>query len=269
MRIARFSFNNVPRYAFVQNDKNDGNDYLVELDGHPLSGQQVQPTGQRYRLDAEGVRLLSPVIPSKIYGLAKNYRDSSADAGQPSGVRSREPLDDMTIFMKSSTSVVGPDDPIVCPSFSKDMGYEPELVVIMGKMAKNVSEVDAMDYVFGFTCGNDLTLRDVQQDDPMWTRAKGFDTSCPLGPWIETDLRYENTSISLKLNGKEITEAAGVTTDMIYSIPQQIAYISSFATLLPGDAIMTGTPHKSGRISERDEVIVGIKGIGELRNVAI
>ncbi|OZG48754.1 fumarylacetoacetate hydrolase family protein [Bombiscardovia coagulans] len=262
MRIARFSINNTPRYAFVQKDANDGKDYLIELDGYPLNGQQVQPTGQRYALDADGVRLLAPVIPSKIYGMAFNYRDHAPKTAQMGSSH-------MHVFLKPSTSVIGPDDPIICPSSSKEVEFEPELVVVMGRVAKNVSEADAMDYVLGFTCGNDLTLRDCQRDDLTWALAKGFDTSCPLGPWIETDFSYADARISCTRNGQELADAGGITADFIHSIPEQIAFISSFATLLPGDAIMTGAPHKSAQLHPFDEAVVHIEGIGDLRNILV
>ena len=173
------------------------------------------------------------------------------------------------LFMKPSTSVIGPDDPIVKPSYSKDMNYEPEVAVVMGRMARKVSANEAMDYVLGYTCVNDVTLRDLQKNDPMWTRCKGFDTACPLGPWIETDLDYRDAQISFKLNGEEVPEASGTTANLIHSIPEQIAFISSFATLLPGDVIMTGTPNATGSLKNRDEATVQVEGIGYLRNVVI
>ncbi|RBP99474.1 fumarylacetoacetate hydrolase family protein [Bifidobacterium xylocopae] len=268
MRIARFSINDTPHYAFVQRDANDGKDYLVELRGYPLAGQ-VEPTGQRYPLDADGVRLLAPVIPSKIYGLAFNYRAhaEAIAAGNPD--IKPQPAEQMTVFMKPSTSVIGPDDPIVLPSYSQDMNFEPELAVVIGRMARRVAKNDAMDYVLGYTCVNDLTLRDLQGSDPMWTRAKGFDSSCPLGPWIETELDWANAGISFQRNGEDVPEATGSTANLIHSVPEQIAFISSFATLLPGDVIMTGTPSASGQLHSRDEATVTIEGIGSLRNVVI
>ena len=269
MRIARFSIGNTPRYAFVQEDKQDGKDYLVELSGYPLTGQQVEPTGKRYALDDENVRLLAPVIPSKIYGAAKNYRAHAAYMAEKGQAVNSEPPERLMVFMKPSTSVIGPDDPIIRPSYSKDMNYEPEVAVVIGRIARKVSEAEAMDYVLGYTCVNDVTLRDLQQDDPMWTRCKGFDTACPLGPWIETDLDYRDARISFRLNGEEVPEASGTTANLIHSIPEQIAFISSFATLLPGDVIMTGTPNASGSLQGRDEATVHVDGIGDLRNVVI
>ncbi|MFD0705643.1 fumarylacetoacetate hydrolase family protein [Alloscardovia venturai] len=269
MRIARFSHDETVSYAFVQKDEADGKDYLVELSGYPLGSNPVSPTGQRFALDGEGIRLLAPVIPSKVYGLAKNYEAHAEYMGEIKGMKGVHAPEDMVIFSKPSTSVIGPDDPIVFPKFSKDMNFEPELAVVIGRIAKNVSESDAMKYVLGFTCVNDVTLRDLQGDDPTWTRAKGFDTSCPLGPWIETDVNYKDAKISFTLNGEDVPEASGTTANLIHSVESQIAFISSFATLLPGDVILTGTPYATGSLHPGDEAIVHVEGIGDLRNVIV
>lgn len=269
MRIARFSLNDSPRYAFVQYDEAEEKDYLVEIDGYPLSSAQVRPTGNRYALDAEGIRLLAPVIPSKVFGLAKNYEAHAQfmhEAGHSDIAHAPE---DMMIFTKPSTAVIGPDDPIVFPSCSNDMNFEPEVAVVIGRIAKNVSVNEAMDYVLGFTCVNDVTLRDLQGKDPMWTRAKGFDTACPLGPWIETELNWRDAHISFTLNGEDVPEASGTTANLIHGIPEQIAAISSFSTLLPGDVILTGTPNASGSLRPGDEAIVHVEGLGDLRNVVV
>ena len=269
MRLARFSLNDSPRYAFVQKDENDGKDYLVELDGHPLAGDQVTPTGNRYALDADGIRLLAPVIPSKVYGLAKNYEAHAQFMHEAGHSEIAHAPENMVISTKPFTSVIGPDDPIVYPACSKDMNFEPEVAVVMGRIAKNVSVENAMDYVLGFTCVNDVTLRDLQGIDPTWTRAKGFDTSCPLGPWIQTDLNWADAKISFSLNGQDVPEASGTTAKLIHSIPQQIAAISSFSTLLPGDVILTGTPNASGHLDPGDEAAVHVEGIGTLRNIVV
>ena len=142
MRIARFNHDDTVSYAFVQKDDNDGKDYLIELDGYPLGAQPVSPTGRRFAADGDGIRLLSPVIPSKVYGLAKNYKDPSANIAG-SDASGQFPV----IFTKPATSVIGPDDPIVLPAFSRSMNYEPELAVVIGRIAKNVSAADAMSYV--------------------------------------------------------------------------------------------------------------------------
>lgn len=269
MRIARYTLNDHLNYAFVQKDPSDGKDYLVTLDGYPLSNHQVKPTGERHALDEEGIRLLSPVIPSKIFGLAKNYRAHAAFMAGKGWSHDPEPPEQMAIFTKPSTSVIGPDDPIVLPSFSDDMNYEPEVAVVIGRIAKNVPESTALEHVLGYTCVNDVTLRDLQGGDPMWTRAKGFDTSCPLGPWIQTDLDPANSAISFTLNGQNVPGASGNTANLIHSIPEQVAFISSFSTLLPGDVIMTGTPNASGSLKPGDETVVHVRGIGDLRNVVV
>lgn len=268
MRIARFSYNNVPQYAFVQNDKSDGKDYLIALDGHPLSQQGVQPSGERYALDSDGIRLLAPVIPSKVLGLAKNY-DTRADVERVGRLAVSHRPEDMVIFSKPSTSVIGPDDPIVLPKCARSMNFEPEVAVVIGKIAKHVSVEDAMNHVLGFTCVNDVTLLDCAGEDPMWTRAKGFDTSCPLGPWITTDFTWEDAHISFTLNGSRVSEAEGTTARLIHSIPEQIAAISDFTTLLPGDVILTGTPYASGLLQPGDEAVVTVEGIGSLRNIVV
>ena len=154
--------------------------------------------------------------------------------------------EDMMIFMKPSTSVIGPDDPIVMPGASHDMNYEPEVAVVIGRIAKNVPVERAMDYVLGFTCTNDVTLRDLQKLDPMWTRAKGFDTGLPAGPVDSDRARLAGCADLVQLNGEDVPEASGTTANLIHGIPEQIAAISSYATLLPGDVILTGTPHASG-----------------------
>ena len=271
MRLARFSLNDSPRYAFVQKDETDGKDYLIELDGHPLAGDQVKPTGTRYPVDGDGIRLLSPVIPSKVYGLAKNYEAHAQFMHEAGHSEIAHAPEDMVIFTKPSTSVIGPDDPIVYPACSKDMNFEPEVAVVMGRIAKNVTVENAMDYVLGFTCVNDVTLRDLQGIDPTWTRAKGFDTSCPLGPWIvmRDDLDWKDAKISFTLNGEDVPMASGTTANLSHGIPEQIAAISSFSTLLPGDVIMTGTPNASGHLDPGDETIVHVEGIGDLRNVIV
>ena len=244
MRIARFSLNDKPRYAFVQQDPADGKDYLIELDGYPFGAAPVKPTGERYALDADGLRLLAPVIPSKVYGLAKNYEAHAQFMHESGHSEIAHAPEDMVIFSKPSTSVIGPDDPIVIPSYSNDMNFEPEVAVIMGRIAKNVPVEKAMDYVLGFTCVNDVTLRDLQGLDPMWTRAKGFDTSCPIGPWIQTELDWKDAKISFTLNGEDVPMASGTTANLIHGIPEQIAAISSFSTLLPGDVIHDRHPER-------------------------
>lgn len=264
MRIARFIHgNDHPQYAFVQQDTEDGKDYLVVLSGYPFAGQQVVPTGERYPLDSDGIRLLAPLLPSKIYGIENNW--SSQHKGP------LEPLTSsgMNIYMKPSSSISGPDDPIVFPDWSQDITYGPTLAVVIGRLTRNISERDALNHVLGYMCANDLCARDNEKHDHSGVRAHGFDTSTPVGPWIQTHLDPENTNISLSINGETIASACGTTADLLYSAAQQISYISSFATLLPGDIILTGTPAETNALRVGDETIVHIDGLGSLRNIVV
>ena len=192
-----------------------------------------------------------------MYGLAKNYEAHARfmhDAGHSDIKHAPE---DMAIFSKPSTSVIGFDDPIIYPAGSNDMNFEPEVAVVISRITKNVTVENAMDYVLGFTCVNDVTLRDLQGLGSMWTRAKGFDTSCPLSPWIVT----RDAKISFTPNGEDVPMASGTTANLIHGIPEQIAAISSFATLLPGEVILTGTPNASGHLDPGDETVVTVEGM--------
>lgn len=285
MRIARFvktgeKADSQPRYAFVNTDKTDGKDYLIELNGYPLSAQQVSLTGNRYPVDGEGIRLLAPLLPSKVYGVMKNYRKPSseqaggqapADSEQPAAQVStaEEPAEQMLLFTKPSTAICGPDDPIVFPEWAGSIHYEAEVCAVMGRMARNVSEKDALKYVLGYTCVNDVTAYDVKGDDPFLVRSKGFDTACPIGPWIETDLDPANAEISFSLNGENQPAAHGTTAHLLHSIAQQVSFISQFATLLPGDMILTGCADPTGELNPGDEAVVTVAGIGSLRNVVV
>ncbi len=272
MRIARFVIDKTdgndenpgstrPAYAFVQKDEGDSHDYLVEVAGYPLSSQQVQLTGKRYPLDGEGVRLLAPVLPSKIYGVMKNHRAQ--------GDTARHDPHEMLIFSKPSTAVAGPDDPIRWPDWAGQIHYEAELAVIIGRPGRNIPVEKALDHVLGYTATNDVTAYDVQGADPFLTRSKGFDTACPLGPWIQTELNPDDARIEFLLNGQKQEKACGSTKELIYSVAEQISYISTFATLLPGDVILTGCMDPTGVLHDRDEAEVRIEGLGSLHNVVL
>ena len=268
MRIARFVIEKSdgtsasrPSYAFVQKDENGSQDYLVELAGYPLGSQQVQLTGKRYPVDGEGVRLLAPILPSKIYGVMKNHR---AD-----GDTSKHDPADMLIFSKPSTAVAGPDDPIRWPKWAGEIHYEAELAVVIGRPGKNIPREKALDHVLGYTCTNDVTAYNVTGTDPFLARSKGFDTACPLGPWIQTDLNPDDAHISFFLNDQKQDKACGSTKELIYSVANQVSFISTFATLLPGDVILTGCIDPTGVLHDRDEAEVRIDGIGSLHNVVL
>jgi 2-keto-4-pentenoate hydratase/2-oxohepta-3-ene-1,7-dioic acid hydratase in catechol pathway len=213
------------------------------------------PTGEEVPFD--DVRLLAPVLPSKLVCIGRNYAAHAAEFGMEVP---EEPL----VFLKPSTAVIGPHDPIRLLSVSRRVDYEGELAVVVGALARHVRAEDAARYVLGYTCANDVTLRDLQKKDGQWARAKGFDGSCPLGPWIETDLDPTDVRVETRLNG-EIRQA-GQTTDMIFGVATLIEYITSFMTLLPGDAILTGTPEGVGRLSPGDTVEVEVDGVGTLSN---
>jgi len=203
------------------------------------------------------VRLEAPCMPKKAVCVGLNYRDHADEFRQtiPSSP---------VLFIKPSTSLLSPGKAIQYPSMSKRVDYEAELVVVIGKLAKNIAENEALDYVLGYTCGNDVTARDLQPQNGQWTVAKSFDTFMPLGPWIETDLDPSNLHIRSLLNG-EVRQSSS-TANLIFNVPSLIAYISQIMTLEPGDVIMTGTPSGVGPMKKGDHIVVEIEGIGKLEN---
>ncbi len=250
MKIARFSHQDAIRYGIVDDDE------LVVLAGDPMFAG-FDTTGERVPL--ADVALLAPVIPrSKVVCVGKNYADHAAEMGGEAPV---EPL----LFLKPNTAVIGTGDVIIRPPQSQNTHFEGELAVVIGRIAKNVPAERAADYVFGYTAANDVTARDLQRSDGQWARAKGFDTFCPLGPVIETDLDPAAV-VTTRLNG-EIAQQ-GPITDMIHSVADIIAYASAAFTLLPGDVVLTGTPAGVGPFQAGDTIEVEISGIGVLRNTA-
>lgn len=213
-------------------------------------------TSEEVPLDT--VRLLAPVEATKILCIGLNYVDHAKEFGKPIPV---EPL----LFLKPASSVIGPQGNIVYPPQTENLHYEAELAIVIGKEAKNISEDEAKEYIFGYTVGNDVTARDLQNKDGQWSRAKGFDTFCPLGPWIETEVHNpDNLDIRLNLNG--IVKQESNTNNMVFNCSEILAYLSSIMTLLPGDVIMTGTPAGIGPMEVGDIVKVTIQGIGTLEN---
>jgi 2-keto-4-pentenoate hydratase/2-oxohepta-3-ene-1,7-dioic acid hydratase in catechol pathway len=162
--------------------------------------------------------------------------------------------------------VIGPGDPIPLLPVSRRVDYEGELAVVIGRLARRVRTEDAFRYVLGYTCGNDVSLRDLQAKDGQWTRAKGFDGSCPLGPWVETELDPNDVRIETRVNGE--TRQFATTADMVFGVGTILEFITTFMTLLPGDVIMTGTPEGVGKLEPGDRVEVEIDGIGVLTNIA-
>jgi 2-keto-4-pentenoate hydratase/2-oxohepta-3-ene-1,7-dioic acid hydratase in catechol pathway len=235
---------------------------LVEGDYvRPLRGtffQDPVPTGEEIPLiDA---RLLAPVIPSKIVAVGKNYVEHAAEMG---GDVPEEPI----IFLKPSTSVIGPDDPIQYPSMAARVDHEAELAVVVGRFARRVPAEQAASVVLGFTCGNDVTARDLQQKDGQWTRAKSFDGFCPLGPWIETELDADDIEVVCRVNG-DVRQSAR-TSQLAFGPAVLIEFISRVMTLLPGDVILTGTPAGVGPVEPGDKIEVEVEGIGVLRNEVV
>jgi 2-keto-4-pentenoate hydratase/2-oxohepta-3-ene-1,7-dioic acid hydratase in catechol pathway len=206
-------------------------------------------------------RLLAPVIPTKIVAVGRNYVDHAAELGNEVP---EEPL----IFLKPPTSVIGPLQSIRIPALSDEVHHEAELAVVMGRVARSVPIEDVGGYILGYTAANDVTARDLQRRDGQWSRAKGFDTFCPLGPAIDTELDpQEGLSLICRVNGD--IRQTGSTSDMVFGVGELIAYISQVMTLLPGDVILTGTPEGVGPIVAGDEVEVEIEGIGVLTNPVV
>jgi 2-keto-4-pentenoate hydratase/2-oxohepta-3-ene-1,7-dioic acid hydratase in catechol pathway len=247
--IARFTTGEDPRFAVVEGEE------LAVVTGDPLY-TPIQFTGERVPLD--DARLLAPVIPrSKVLGIGRNYTEHAAELGNQVPP---EPL----VFLKPNTSVAGPGDPIVLPAASQRVDYEGELAVVIGRVCRDVPVERAGEVILGYTCANDVTLRDLQKTDDQWARAKGFDGSAPLGPWIETTLDPNDAAVRTRLNGEQRQE--GSTSEMAFGVATLIEYITSFMTLLPGDVLLTGTPEGVGPLAEGDVVEVEVDGVGVLRN---
>ena len=257
MLICRFAAGEDIWYGAV--DGLDDNDDITEesivapIEGHPFV--DIRPEGSVLKL--ADVRLLAPVLPSKVVCVGKNYRDHAAEMG---GEAPEEPL----LFLKPSTSVIGSGDPIDLPWQSEQVEHEGELAVVIGRMCKDVPVDRVNDVIFGYTIANDVTARDLQKSDGQWTRAKGFDTFCPIGPWIQTDLNSADADITVTVNGDQ-RQHSGIDA-MVHDVPALVAYVSSCMTLLPGDVILTGTPAGVGPLVAGDSVSVGITGIGTLTN---
>ena len=203
-------------------------------------------------------QLLAPAAPSKIVAVGRNYADHAKELGNDTPA---EPI----IFLKPPTAVLSPNGTIVRPPQSDRVDFEGELAIVIGREARNVSRADWREYVRGFTCANDVTARDLQKRDVQFTRGKSFDTFCPLGPCIETDIDPSNVSIQTRVNGQ--IKQNGKTSDMVFACDVLIEFITGVMTLLPGDVILTGTPAGVGPLQSGDTVEVEIAGIGTLRNV--
>jgi 2-keto-4-pentenoate hydratase/2-oxohepta-3-ene-1,7-dioic acid hydratase in catechol pathway len=240
----------------------DGDGQVAQIEGHPFG--QISFTGARYA--QADIRLLSPILPSKVVCVGKNYAAHIEEMRAMTGDAPKEPL----LFLKPSTSVIGPGDAIRIPAGSTNVHHEAELAVVIGaRGARHVTPEQATASIFGYTIGNDVTERDMQKSDGQWTRAKGFDSFCPIGPWIETDLGAlgldpADLAVSCTVDGE--TRQQGRTSQLIFDVPTLISYISQVMTLLPGDVVLTGTPSGVGPIRPGQRVEVTIEGLGTLDN---
>ncbi len=235
---------------------------VAEIEGHPFG--QIQFSGARWALS--DVRLLSPILPSKVVCVGRNYAEHAAELGNDVP---KEPL----LFLKPSTSVIGHNDVIRLPEQSKRVDHEAELAVVIGAPgARRADRAAAERAIFGYTCANDVTARDLQRSDGQWTRAKGFDSFCPIGPWITTGLDVSDLEIRCEVgrNPEEMeVRQLGRTKDMVFDVPALVSYISHVMTLLPGDVVLTGTPAGVSPLTDGDTVTVRIEGIGELTNPVV
>lgn len=247
MRICRVALDDDLHYGVLEGDA------VALLSSHPFG--PFEPSGQVVAVDE--ARLVAPVLPSKIVAVGKNYADHAREMG---GEVPAEPM----IFLKPSTAVVGPGEPIRLPWQSEQVEHEAELGVVIGRLCRDVPAERAGEVVLGYTCANDVTARDLQRTDGQWGRAKGFDTFCPIGPWIETSLDVDDCAIECTVNG-QVRQSAS-TADMVRDVPELVSWISSVMTLLPGDLILTGTPAGVGPIVPGDVVSVSIAGLGTLTN---
>lgn len=248
MKLARFLKDSSIKFGVVEG----GN--VIEIEGSIFGN--FKKTSVSYK--RSDVKLLAPCEPSKVIAIGLNYKAHAAEFNKP---LPEEPM----LFMKPSTAVIGPDDQIIYPHhMSRRVDYEGELGVVVGKKAHMVKKEDAIEYILGYTCFNDVTARDLQGKDIQYTRAKGFDTFAPMGPWIETELNPADVRIETYLNSEKRQDTS--TRDMIFDVYHLLSFVSHVMTLLPGDVITTGTPSGVGKMKPGDKVEVKIEGIGILVN---
>jgi 2-keto-4-pentenoate hydratase/2-oxohepta-3-ene-1,7-dioic acid hydratase in catechol pathway len=266
VRIARFATGDEVSYGVVgaatgsgpPGGGTTGELVIAALTGHPFGTgpEAIRLSGASHRLG--DVRLLAPVLPSKVIAIGRNYAEHAREMGG-------EPPAEPVLFLKPSTAVCGPGDPIRYPvGQSERVDYEGELAVVIGRLCREVPASQAADVIFGYTCANDVTARDLQARDGQWDRAKGFDTFCPLGPWIETGADPADLELVTSVNG-EVRQRAR-TSQLLHGVAALVAFASNVMTLLPGDVLLTGTPAGVGPLTEGDEVSVTIEHIGTLTN---
>jgi len=253
VRIARFTDGSEPGFGVVEGSVEEGTAEVAGIAPHPFGAFSF--TGVRRPLG--DVRLLAPVLPSKVLCVGKNYADHAREMGGEAPARP-------VLFLKPSTSVAGPGDPIVLPPDSERVDYEGELAVVIGRLCRDVPVERALEVVLGYTCANDVTARDQQAADGQWTRAKGHDTFCPIGPWIETELDPADLALRTTVDG-ELRQNSR-TKLLVHDVPTLIAYMSAAMTLLPGDVLLTGTPSGVGPLRAGQTAAVTVEGVGTLTN---
>jgi len=248
-RFIRFQTGDGPRWGVFREGR------IAEIDNNPAKGFEL--TGVNYQ--PSEVKLLAPVEPSKIVCVGLNYREHVKESQSAT----KEP-DEPVLFLKPPSALIGPGEKIVYPEMAERVDYEAELGIVIGKECKNIAAIEADDYIFGLTCVNDVTARDLQKKDMQWTRGKGFDTFCPVGPWVVDNLKYENLLVESYLNGE--LKQSSRTSMMIFPVPVLISFISRVMTLFPGDLISTGTPAGISPMKVGDRIEIRVEGIGSLVN---
>ncbi len=250
MKLVRFAHEDTIRHGVLEDD------LIVAVSGGFFGVMETMEE----TFELSDVRLMSPTTPTKVVCVGLNYRDHAEELGMALP-------DEPVIFLKPPTAVVGSDYNITYPPESEQVEYEGELAVVMRERCHRVVPEDVADYILGYTCGNDVTARDLQKKDGQWTRAKSFDSFAPLGPWVETEIDPGNVWVECFVNGE--MKQSSSTINMIFNTDQLVSFISHVMTLLPGDAILTGTPPGVGRLEPRDVVEVKIEEIGTLRNQVV
>jgi 2-keto-4-pentenoate hydratase/2-oxohepta-3-ene-1,7-dioic acid hydratase in catechol pathway len=254
VRIARIAHSE--GFAYAALGEAEGQEVALEIAEQPF----VKPSFSGRRWPLADVRLLAPVLPTKVVCIGKNYADHAREMGG-------EPPADPVIFIKPSTSVIGPNAAIRLPADSSRVDFEGELAVVIGRPCKDVPAEKASSVIFGYTIGNDVTARDQQKHDGQWTRGKSHDTFCPLGPWVETQLQVEDLALRTELDGEVKQDSR--TSLLLHDVPEIIEWITHVMTLLPGDVILTGTPAGVGPMTAGASVSVTVEGIGTLTNPVV
>ncbi|WAL64329.1 fumarylacetoacetate hydrolase family protein [Amycolatopsis cynarae] len=253
MRLARIAHPGGVAFASIEGEGGDAQ--VLEIAEHPFGKPNF--TGKRWPL--ADVRLLAPILPSKVIAVGRNYAAHAAEFGN-------EVPSDPMIFIKPSTSVIGPNAAIKLPAASQRVDFEGELAVVIGQPVRNVPASRAASVILGYTIANDVSARDLQKSDGQWGRAKGFDTFCPLGPWIETAIDPSDLALRTELDG--VVKQDSRTSLLVHKIPELVEFVSGVMTLLPGDVILTGTPEGVGPMTAGQQVSITIEGIGTLTNPA-